>query len=206
MAPELVGGGGHGKGVDYWALGVVLFEMLVGFTPFVGDNANDPLAISHRIVSGAPIEWPQPGDEDYVEVRTCRRLPSMLFPSRFSSCERLDPRLPPPPPPPPPVINDPHGQVAPEAKDLVEKLLLKEPLERLGCQKDGVDDIRSHALYKLDLPEQGTFNWTELGNHSLPAVWKPTITSDRDVSNFDDIYDDEPEEFYPYDGNEVWDF
>jgi cGMP-dependent protein kinase len=36
MSPELVLGEGHGKGVDYWALGVLVHEMVVGATPFAG--------------------------------------------------------------------------------------------------------------------------------------------------------------------------
>jgi len=34
LAPELVQGGGHGAPVDWWALGILIFEMLVGYSPF----------------------------------------------------------------------------------------------------------------------------------------------------------------------------
>jgi serine/threonine protein kinase len=34
MAPELIAMSGHGVAVDYWSLGVLVFEMLVGFPPF----------------------------------------------------------------------------------------------------------------------------------------------------------------------------
>ena len=34
MSPEMVAARGHGKAVDYWALGVFLFEILVGSSPF----------------------------------------------------------------------------------------------------------------------------------------------------------------------------
>jgi serine/threonine protein kinase len=34
LAPELVSCKGHNKAVDYWALGVLLFELLCGATPF----------------------------------------------------------------------------------------------------------------------------------------------------------------------------
>ena len=34
MAPELVMGRGYGRGADYWALGVLVYEMITGATPF----------------------------------------------------------------------------------------------------------------------------------------------------------------------------
>ena len=34
MAPEIVGSKGHSKEVDWWALGIVIHEMVVGYPPF----------------------------------------------------------------------------------------------------------------------------------------------------------------------------
>lgn len=34
LAPEIILGKGHGKGVDWWTLGVLIFEMISGFPPF----------------------------------------------------------------------------------------------------------------------------------------------------------------------------
>lgn len=31
---------GHDKGVDWWALGVLIYEMLIGVTPFFNKNKN----------------------------------------------------------------------------------------------------------------------------------------------------------------------
>ena len=40
MAPEVIHSVGHGKGVDYWALGVLVFEMICGDSPFEDPNNN----------------------------------------------------------------------------------------------------------------------------------------------------------------------
>jgi len=38
LAPEIVAGKGHGKGVDWWTLGIFLFEMLASYPPFYDDD------------------------------------------------------------------------------------------------------------------------------------------------------------------------
>eukprot|EP00587_Corethron_hystrix_P003341 CAMPEP_0113319764 /NCGR_PEP_ID=MMETSP0010_2-20120614/13835_1 /TAXON_ID=216773 ORGANISM="Corethron hystrix, Strain 308" /NCGR_SAMPLE_ID=MMETSP0010_2 /ASSEMBLY_ACC=CAM_ASM_000155 /LENGTH=666 /DNA_ID=CAMNT_0000177397 /DNA_START=347 /DNA_END=2347 /DNA_ORIENTATION=- /assembly_acc=CAM_ASM_000155 len=38
LAPEIILSKGHDKGVDYWAFGVLIFELLVGRTPFLRAN------------------------------------------------------------------------------------------------------------------------------------------------------------------------
>ena len=34
LAPEIILGHGHGKEVDYWSFGILLYEMLSGINPF----------------------------------------------------------------------------------------------------------------------------------------------------------------------------
>ena len=38
LAPEVVMSKGHNRGVDYWALGILIFEMVAGVCPFEGDD------------------------------------------------------------------------------------------------------------------------------------------------------------------------
>ena len=42
LAPEILLNKGHGKPVDWWCLGILLYEMLAGIDPF---NDEDPMAI-----------------------------------------------------------------------------------------------------------------------------------------------------------------
>ena len=51
LAPEIITSSGHDKAVDYWALGILVFELMVGNTPFY---AEDPLAAYKRILNTEP--------------------------------------------------------------------------------------------------------------------------------------------------------
>lgn len=49
LAPEIILNKGHGKPVDWWAYGVLVYEMLAGFPPFYDE---DPMETYKKIVSG----------------------------------------------------------------------------------------------------------------------------------------------------------
>jgi serine/threonine protein kinase len=49
LAPEIIQSKGHGKAVDWWALGILIFEMLSGYPPFFDDN---PFGIYEKILAG----------------------------------------------------------------------------------------------------------------------------------------------------------
>lgn len=57
LAPELVLGRGHDKGVDYWALGILLFEQVSGYSPFADRAHNDQMIICKNILRGT-VEFP----------------------------------------------------------------------------------------------------------------------------------------------------
>uniref|UniRef100_A0A0A9FH67 non-specific serine/threonine protein kinase n=1 Tax=Arundo donax TaxID=35708 RepID=A0A0A9FH67_ARUDO len=55
LAPEIVSGEGHGSSVDWWTLGIFVFELLYGATPFKGYDNEMTLA---NIVARA-LEFPK---------------------------------------------------------------------------------------------------------------------------------------------------
>ncbi|XP_043984318.1 microtubule-associated serine/threonine-protein kinase 2 isoform X4 [Gambusia affinis] len=58
IAPEVILRQGYGKPVDWWAMGVILYEFLVGCAPFFGDT---PEELFGQVISDE-IVWPE-GDE-----------------------------------------------------------------------------------------------------------------------------------------------
>lgn len=55
LAPEIIQSKGHNRAVDWWALGVLIYEMLAGYPPYFDDN---PFAIYEKILAGK-VEWPR---------------------------------------------------------------------------------------------------------------------------------------------------
>eukprot|EP00298_Acanthocystis_sp_HF-20_P014006 c20597_g1_i1.p1 GENE.c20597_g1_i1~~c20597_g1_i1.p1 ORF type:complete len:830 (+),score=258.33 c20597_g1_i1:58-2547(+) len=66
LAPEIILSKGHAKPADYWALGVLAFEMMAGYPPFYDD---DPLKIYKKILKGE-IKWPYHFSEDAKDLIT----------------------------------------------------------------------------------------------------------------------------------------
>ena len=98
LAPELVSGNGHGNGVDWWAFGIFIYELLYGTTPFKGCSKESTL---RNIASSKNV--------------------------RFYAAEREE-----------------AGMA--EARDLIEKLLVKDPRRRLGCAR-GATDVKRHPFF-----------------------------------------------------------
>lgn len=52
LAPEIIQSKGHDTSVDWWALGILVYEMLAGYPPFSDEN---PFGIYQKILSGKVI-------------------------------------------------------------------------------------------------------------------------------------------------------
>mmetsp|Transcript_20922 Transcript_20922/g.51896 ORF Transcript_20922/g.51896 Transcript_20922/m.51896 type:complete len:1184 (-) Transcript_20922:333-3884(-) len=126
VAPEMITNAGHNRGVDIWALGVVVYEMITGENPFFFEGV-DQISLYHSICH-----------EDYFPV--------------------------------------PEDQSR-ESADFIDRLLKKDPLERLGMLRAGMKDILEHQWLE-DIP------LSQIRNKSYPAPWKPTELVRDGFENF----------------------
>ncbi|XP_048382980.1 microtubule-associated serine/threonine-protein kinase 4-like isoform X4 [Stegostoma tigrinum] len=80
IAPEVILRQGYGKPVDWWAMGIILYEFVVGCVPFFGDT---PEELFGQVISDE-INWPE-GDE--APASDAQDLITMLL--RQNPLERL---------------------------------------------------------------------------------------------------------------------
>ncbi|CAG9769201.1 unnamed protein product [Ceutorhynchus assimilis] len=133
VSPELIKNLPHDRGVDYWALGVFIFELLVGKSPFRNDMHND-LKTYKAILKGI----------DFVTF---------------------------------PFI------VSPRARNLIKKLCRPLSIDRIGCQKNGIKDIKIHPWFsKLD--------WEKLRNLEIEPPIRISLNSKTDTRYFETFQDD----------------
>lgn len=109
---------GHDKSVDYWAYGILLYEILCGHTPF--ESSNQQRTFEKIVHSNKHLG----------------------FPNNF----------------------DPH------AKSLIRRLLHPNGALRIGALQNGVNEIKSHAFFKM----QG-LNWENLENQEIVMPYIPNI-------------------------------
>ncbi|XP_076659115.1 microtubule-associated serine/threonine (MAST) protein kinase dop isoform X2 [Halictus rubicundus] len=73
IAPEVILRQGYGKPVDWWSMGIILYEFLIGCVPFFGDTPEELFA--HTV--NDDIEWPD--DEDWpVQVEAKDIITALL--------------------------------------------------------------------------------------------------------------------------------
>lgn len=93
LAPEMLKRAGHNRTVDWYLVGVLLYEMLVGIPPYFSSTRDE---LFENILR-APLKLPR--------------------------------------------------TVSEEAKDLLKKLLNRNPAQRLGANNDA-DEIKAHVFFK----------------------------------------------------------
>lgn len=124
LAPELLLGQGYTKTVDWWTLGVLLYEMLTGLPPFYNENTNE----MYRKILSEPLHFPGP------EI------------------------------------------VPPAAKDLLTRLLDRDPEQRMGAR--GAAEIKAHPFFH-------SIDWRKLLQRKYEPTFKPNVVDALDTANFD---------------------
>ena len=64
LAPEIINNQGHDEKVDIWCIGVLLFELITGLSPFQGDDVQ---TVKYNI-SRLRIAWPKNMDRDAADL------------------------------------------------------------------------------------------------------------------------------------------
>ena len=72
LAPEILLNKGHSKPVDWWTLGILIYEMNAGIDPF---SDEDPMAIYQKILKGR-MKFPRDFDKfpSFLYLRNAKSL------------------------------------------------------------------------------------------------------------------------------------
>lgn len=76
LPPEMVEGTAYNRAVDYWTVGVLLYEFVVGHPPFDGPNASSEDTFEN--ITSAPLEFPDhvsPGAQDLISKVRAEQAP-----------------------------------------------------------------------------------------------------------------------------------
>ena len=135
LAPEMITNSGHDKHVDIWCLGVLLFELLTGTPPFIGQNR----VLLMKNIINVNIIWPSP------------------------------PRL----------------AIDPDAKDLISKILKKNPNERIS-----LENMIKHNFFIKYCPNVKPVFDKKQKFHSKPFIISKDIPNDEnDFDSYDNNYE-----------------
>ena len=124
IAPEVLLRLGHGRAVDWWSLGALLFEMITGLPPFYSRNRE---TMFEKIMKA-----------------------ELVFPPGMSEA----------------------------AKDILSRLLVRDPNYRLGSGETDAQELKSHPFFS-------DVDWNDLEKGNVQAPWAPAVYGSLDTSQFD---------------------
>uniref|UniRef100_A0A3B4H4F5 Ribosomal protein S6 kinase n=1 Tax=Pundamilia nyererei TaxID=303518 RepID=A0A3B4H4F5_9CICH len=161
MAPEIIRGkSGHGKSVDWWSLGILMFELLTGASPFTLEGErNSQSEVSKRILRCDPP------------------FPSMIGPIAQDLLKKL-------------LVKDPHkrlGSGPRGAEDIKAHPFFKVqcPLTVYHLNIfSPVTSVHSSVTLSFSFSASQGLNWDDLAQKKVASPFKPELKSELDVGNF----------------------
>ena len=139
-SPEMINYLGHTVMTDWWSFGILIYEMLYGFTPFFNLDKD---RMYDLIING-----------------------SISFPQYFNSSNENGEKI-------------IEYKVSDEAKNLINKLLEKDPGKRLG--REGFEEIKKDPFFY-------GINFDGLKNKKHKALFIPNINENDLTNNFEEEY------------------
>uniref|UniRef100_A0A5K3FAE6 non-specific serine/threonine protein kinase n=1 Tax=Mesocestoides corti TaxID=53468 RepID=A0A5K3FAE6_MESCO len=127
LAPELLLDNDYGRSVDWWSLGVVMYEMMCGRLPFYSNE--------HEI------------------------LFELILQENVKVPENL----------------------SPVARDILIRLLMKDPSARLGGGKADAIEVMVHPFFE-------SISWDRLIRKDITPPWKPDVNGDMDTKYIPDEF------------------
>jgi serum/glucocorticoid-regulated kinase 2 len=77
LAPEILNEVGHAFPVDWWALGILTYEMVVGFPPFyTGSSTNHKM---YELIKTKPVYFPDPKKHNIKMSEACKDFITKLL-------------------------------------------------------------------------------------------------------------------------------
>ena len=129
IAPEIISGEGYNESVDWWSLGIIMYEMLTGKLPFKFNfDSQEEQEQNDLNIYDKKIKYPS-----WIEEN---------------------------------------------AKDLINKLLNKNPEKRIGSGKEGAENIKKHPFFS-------DIDWNKALNKELRPPFIPKIENETDIKYFE---------------------
>jgi len=134
--PEIICYEGHTFMCDWWSFGILLYELLYGYTPFYNKDKNR----MYDLIKNGSLSFP-----DSISING----------------------------------NYEKYKISDEAKDLISKLLDKDPGKRLG--RKGLKEIKKHSFFD-------GIKFSMITKKKIKAPFKPKIDKNNGLENFDEEF------------------
>ncbi|KIK67177.1 hypothetical protein GYMLUDRAFT_37234 [Collybiopsis luxurians FD-317 M1] len=165
MSPEVIRGHGYSYSCDWWSLGVIMFECLYGYPPFVNKSRH----VTRQMI----LNWKQ-------YLRFPKRLPNTKEPVKLSN-EAIDLMQ--------QLLCEPEDRLGSQTSSSVSRpnsLIMQSRLSGFVPQDsaaDGAHLIKAHPWFR-------GIDWENM--HLYQAPYRPDLQNPEDTRHFDDDIPAEP--------------